>query len=441
MHVLAHEYTSRNISPWGGIKLFQQTYAHSGLRDDLLAVELPRGKSNSAYNAVDLVEGFLVSTLLGARRTSHVGMLRTDEVVREIFGWKRGVGDPSTYSRFFRKFSIEGNDLLFTELMRRWWSRMEVRKLTIDVDSTVITRYGHQEGAEVGYNPAKHGRASHHPLMAFCEELQMVVNGWMRPGNTNAATDADHFLAQLLLIVPPERIGLLRGDIGFYGEPFMRALEADKVPYIIRGRMTSALLSKVVSIRNWNHDSTVFPDAQYAEFTYKAKGWSKARRAIAVRRPKKGKVAAPALFEEEVMHKEYAISVYFTSKDDLSASKVHLLYNQRGDCENRIKELKYDYGIDGFSFKDIGAVEAAFRFVLLAFNIMALFKQKVMTTSKVRHQLSTIRFQCIAIGSYLVKRGRSTVLKLSAEGHRRHFLEHFFDQVEILKPPFKFSTA
>ncbi len=47
----------------------------------------------------------------------------------------------------------------------------------------------------------------------------MVANGWMRPGNTNAATDAEHSLAQLLLILPPDRIGLLRAGIGFHGEP------------------------------------------------------------------------------------------------------------------------------------------------------------------------------------------------------------------------------
>ena len=39
--------------------------------------------------------------------------------------------------------------------------------VTLDLDSTVITRYGQQEGAARGYNPAEHGRVSHHPLMAF----------------------------------------------------------------------------------------------------------------------------------------------------------------------------------------------------------------------------------------------------------------------------------
>ncbi|WP_187647223.1 hypothetical protein [Nitrosophilus labii] len=46
--------------------------------------------------------------------------------------------------------------------------------MTIDLDSTVITRYGNQEGAKVGYNPKKPGRPSHHPLIVFIEQTKMV---------------------------------------------------------------------------------------------------------------------------------------------------------------------------------------------------------------------------------------------------------------------------
>lgn len=440
MHELAHEYTSKRISPWGGMKLFQQTYERSGAKEDLQAAGLPEGGSNAAYDAIDLVEGFMVSAVVGARRITHTGMLRTDEVIKEMFGWKRGLGDQSTFSRFFQRFSIEDNDRLFTGLMKQWWSRMKIKRMTIDLDSTVITRYGEQEGAMVGYNPTKKGRASHHPLIAFCAELKMVVNGWMRPGNDHDAKDVDHFLAQLLLILPASKIGLLRADSGFYGDPLMSQLEGEHINYIIRARLTAPLADQVVATTDWYADDSVFCDAEYAEITYKSKDWDKARRAIVVRRPKKEEDKVKGvLFEQELVHKNYTIAIYFTNTD-LSATRVHGLYNQRADCENRIKELKYDYGMDGFAMKSIGATEAAFRFVLLAYNIMALFKQKVLTSPAKPH-LSTIRFQCIAIGSYLVKNGRNKVMKLSAEGKRRHFLEHFFDRVEILKPPFKFSTA
>ena len=44
--------------------------------------------------------------------------------------------------------------------------------MTVDFDSTILTRQGFQEGIEVGYNPKKPGRDSHHPLMAFVVELR-----------------------------------------------------------------------------------------------------------------------------------------------------------------------------------------------------------------------------------------------------------------------------
>ena len=47
---------------------------------------------------------------------------------------------------------------------------------TLDVDSTILTRYGDQQGAKRGFNPKKPGRNSHHPLLAFVDECKMVAN-------------------------------------------------------------------------------------------------------------------------------------------------------------------------------------------------------------------------------------------------------------------------
>jgi hypothetical protein len=46
---------------------------------------------------------------------------------------------------------------------------------TLDLDSTVLTRYGNQQGAAKGYNIKKPGRKSHHPLMAFVSDCRMVA--------------------------------------------------------------------------------------------------------------------------------------------------------------------------------------------------------------------------------------------------------------------------
>ena len=437
MHELKHDFTHRQVSPWGGIKFFQQTYERSGLKEVLLCSPLPKPGSNRGYEAVDLIEGFMTSAVLGAKRMAHSGMLRTDEVIREIFGWRKGMASQSTFSRFFSKFDFQFNDELFTTLQSYWFSQIKVPRLTIDIDSTVLVRYGKQEGATIGYNPKKHGRASHHPIMAFCAELNMVVDSWMREGRSHDSSGMDCFIPHILGIIPSDRIGLLRADRGFYDHKILNDLEENDVAYIIKAKMSNALRNKILSVKNWYGQG----DTQYAEFIYQGSKWLTPRRMVAVRtlRSDQGQTSTGLLFREDADLAQFEYCAFVTTCTN-SAEQIKYLYDQRADCENRIKELKYDYGIDGFVMKKMAATEAAFRFIMVAYNIMALFKQKVLNGPKGRY-LSTIKFQCIAIGSYLIKTGRNKQMKLAAEGKRRHFLEHLFQNVSILDPPFQFSNA
>ncbi|KFO66995.1 hypothetical protein ER57_13820 [Smithella sp. SCADC] len=59
----------------------------------------------------------------------------------------------------------------------------------------------------------------------------------------------------------------------------------------------------------------------------------------------------------------------------LPAQQVWNLYKQRADAENRIKELKYDFGFDSFNMKSFYGTEAALNMVMLAYNLMSLFRQ------------------------------------------------------------------
>jgi hypothetical protein len=54
----------------------------------------------------------------------------------------------------------------------------------LDMDSTVKTLYGHQEGAEVGYNPHKPGRPSHAYHTTCCRACRWCC-GWMYYQATN----------------------------------------------------------------------------------------------------------------------------------------------------------------------------------------------------------------------------------------------------------------
>ena len=53
-------------------------------------------------------------------------------------------------------------------------------RITLDMDSPVITVYGKQQRAKVGYNPKKPGRKSYHPLLCFVGETRNFLWGRRR---------------------------------------------------------------------------------------------------------------------------------------------------------------------------------------------------------------------------------------------------------------------
>jgi hypothetical protein len=85
----------------------------------------------------------------------------------------------------------------------------------------------------------------------------------------------------------------------------------------------------------------------------------------------------------------------------LPSKIVYDMYRGRADCENRIKEVKADFGAGNFNVKDFWATEAAMNFVMLAYNLVSLFRQ-IILKGKTPPFLSTIRYSAFTIGAYMV---------------------------------------
>ncbi len=227
MKDLPNEFIEKSVSPWGGLRLIKETYRRSGLKGQIEQISenyLPLPASYRGYSPVDLIEGFIISILLGAKRLSHPGTLRNDHVTQRMFSWQKGMASQSTFSRFFKKFDQERNDHVFAALNRFWFSQIKMDMFTIDVDSIILSRYEKQEGINSGYNPKQPGRGSYHPLLAFVAEIKMVANAWMRLGESSASTDFESFIDELFEIIPKEQIGLFRADSGFYGDKKLEIL-------------------------------------------------------------------------------------------------------------------------------------------------------------------------------------------------------------------------
>lgn len=91
----------------------------------------------------------------------------------------------------------------------------------------------------------------------------------------------------------------------------------------------------------------------------------------------------------------YRYSCYVTNMD-LPLDQIWNMYNTRADCENRIKELKQDFGLENFCLKEFWATEASYRLIMVAYNIISLFRHyAIQSHKKINYEYSSTPLLCI----------------------------------------------
>ena len=128
--------------------------------------------------------------------------------------------------RAFQKADEEACGGWLREHLRRSYEPLLEEPWILDVDSTVKPLYGHQQGAELGYNPRKPGRPSHVYHTYFVANLRLVLEVEVQPGNQTASSYAQPALWEFVdALEPGQRPTLLRGDVGWGSERMMREAE------------------------------------------------------------------------------------------------------------------------------------------------------------------------------------------------------------------------
>jgi hypothetical protein len=245
----------------------------------------------------------------------------------------------------------------------------------------------------------------------------MVANFWLRPGNAHSANNVLQFLESTLHHLGEKVVGLLRADSGFFDEAIFSMLGGQRIPYIIAARLTQPLQRTIYQASGWWE---LEAGLELTELRYRAAGWSASRRLIVVRQSVKRREAPGknlSLFADDPDIQGWRYGAFVTTLD-LPMVEVWRTYRGRADCENRIKELKADFGLDAFNLKDFWATEAALGFAMLAYNLMSLFRQAVMRC-RVQHTLSTLHGLVLAIGGSWHKDPSQNRLLLSVPRRER----------------------
>lgn len=399
--------TERAVSPFGGLTVFVEYLNRIDLVGTLRQHMPVRYLSRNQIDPSTTLICFLVSVLAGARRFAHAAWLRGDRALHAVLGVDRFPTD-DTICNLLRRFTMGNVQRLFEPLKRWELERLPLRQdgYSLDLDSTVFERYGEQEGSLKGHNPRKHGRPSHHPLLAVLAEAHFVLHGWLRSGNCGTSRGVVEFLEEALALWQQrQKIRLVRADSGFFDDKLLTFLEQRCLPYIVVTRLTQWVKREAQRIEQ---GTAVDDDYAVGEFQLRLHNWKAARRFVVVRervREKRNSVGRKLIDVPG-----YTFRIFVTSST-ATPLDIWREYNCRADMENRIEELKNDLGADGFCLKQFFATEAAFRSILLLFNLLAEFQRAAGLAGY--QQPATLRIQVLTCGAILGRAGRHLVLHLS----------------------------
>jgi Transposase DDE domain group 1 len=417
-------FTEHPITVWAGVILLRLYFEWMGVRKELSEALVGFAKrSNNQIRSVDVMLSWFYGLALGAERFEHFTRYRRDGLLGELLGVERFCS-PDTLRRLFLRFNYRQVTEVSERLMRFSLARMRPILLghTLDLDSTVLCRYGEQEGSLKGYNPTKPGRPSHHPLVAFLAEGRRLLWATLRSGNSGSANGCVEFLNQALTVLPwGHRIGLVRADAGFFEKRLLEYLESQQLPYIIVARLTTVVRKLVIHQIPSTAWRVVARGVEVADLEVSLPNWKAVKRRFVLLRQEISE-RPEARGRRLIDCPGYSYRVMVTSVP-YAAEVVSRMYAGRADSENRIKELKEDLSLDTFCLKSFDATDAAFRMGCVLYNLLAQFRETVLPRSWFERRLRAVRDFVFLVGADLVSQGRRVQIRFAMpEPDRPEFL-------------------
>jgi hypothetical protein len=402
--------TLRAVTPFGGLSVLIEFFGRIGLVEQLQRREFYKPRSPNHYQPGQILVGFLLGVIAGARRFAHLNQLRADRALQAMLGLQHFPCD-DTILNYFRRFTQAEIERFWRPLWRWLIGRVpwQPRGYSLDLDSTIFSRHGtQQQGAARGYNPRRPGRLSHHPLLAVLAEANFVLHAWLRSGNTGAGQGAEQFLSEALnLLGAQHRVRTVRADSGFYADKFLSFLEERALPYIVVARLTTYLKSRLYQITEWQALDAIY---SVSEFRFKLWNWKSPRRFVVAR--EQLQTTKPAVGRKLIDLPGYVFRVFVTNRND-AALEIWRDYNGRAAVECRIDELKNELAADYFCLRSFFATESAFLAVLFSFNLLSEFQRAIDPALKTYKQPATLRFEVFTCGAILGRSGHHLVLHMS----------------------------
>jgi len=391
----------------GGLLLLKKANGLLGLTDRLSACLRDPRKGDPEHSLQKMLEQRVYGICQGWEDCNDFDTLRDDALYHHILG--SCPASQPTLSRFenmVRRRDLYALSIAMVEVFIERHRSKPPKQIIIDMDATDDPTHGQQE---LEFYHGYYDRHCFLPVLVFCspdggdEEL---VGAILRPGNVHAGRRSAAILRRLvkmLLAGLPQTQILFRADAGFALPEVYRTCEDLKISYLISLAKNSRLLDMAAPLRAQARSAKVELGAKvrlFGEVSYAASTWPTERRVIV---------------KAEVMDKgENPRFVVTNLSGDPEA--LYDEYCRRGDCENRIKELKNDLASGRTSCHRFTA--NCFRLLLhaIAFILLSQVRRMLDGTDLAVSTMGQIRLKLLKIAAQVQVTTRRTLIRLP-RGH------------------------
>jgi len=394
-----------------------------------LAEQIRYPRRNRDYSVSQMLLALVYPIVLGLDRIETASLLRSDGTFQYLTGLQR-FPDPQTLRRFLlnapphlREQLHRAND----RLLQRFIHLPEHRsRLLFDLDSTVVTSFGHQEGAEVGYNPRYRGKRSYDPLLCVEANSSFLWDVELRRGDAGSWAGSEDLLACCFLSSPSDiREFRARADAGFGYGPVLDMLETRFAQYSVVARMVPSLKRALKGLRY----QAMNPRWEIAEFEHRPQDWPHARRCIVARKRIEDTDSQPTLFTLE----RYVYRAWHTNLS-LTPAGVWHFYDGRGGMERRIREIREDYALRKIPTRAFEANALYLEVIRLAYNLVTAFQRTCLPAEWQSYTLSKLRQRLLWLPGELTRPQNRPTLRLVNSSILAKWVEKILHGVRRLKP-------
>jgi Transposase DDE domain group 1 len=372
----------------------------------------------------------------GGECVSDLGALRDQQA---LFG---AVASDSTAFRVIDRIASEPGLLealraAHARARERFWQRHGApRRLTIDVDATLITAHSEKENAAGNYK----GGYGFHPLQAYADETREALGALLRSGNAGANTAADHVtvLDRALEQIPAEHIEgieiLVRADTAGATHGLIDYCREANLRFSVGYELTEPVRGAILQIPSdaWvaalDQHGSERDNAEITEITDRVElsAWPERSRLIVRReRPHPG---AQLSFTD---HDGYRFQAILTDQDDRDIAALECRHRQRAHVEDRIRDDK-DTGLAKLPFKQFALNQVWLEIVMLAHDLIVWTQALLLDGELANAEPKRLRYRLLHVAGRLAFSARRAKLRLQHDWPWATELAAAFDKLKAL---------